>query len=72
MTVIDSLSTAIVMGEAEIVDQMLEYIPTIDFSTTEKPDETVSLFESTIRYLGGLVSGRCRIIESCVRNVPGL
>ena len=37
-----------------IVDQILAYIPTIDFTKT---DTTVSLFETTIRYLGGLLAG---------------
>ncbi len=38
----------------EIVDTILEYIPTIDF---DKTDDEVSLFETTIRYLGGMLSG---------------
>lgn len=44
------------MGETEIVEQILEYIPTIDFSVSYN-DTVVSLFETTIRYLGGLLSG---------------
>ncbi|PKS12869.1 hypothetical protein jhhlp_000209 [Lomentospora prolificans] len=51
---VDALSTAIIMGEEEAVKDILEFIPTIDFSTTTTQ---VSLFESTIRYLGGLLSG---------------
>jgi mannosyl-oligosaccharide alpha-1,2-mannosidase len=51
---IDALSTAIVMGEADIVNQIVEYVPKIDFSKT---NSTVSLFETTIRYLGGMISG---------------
>ncbi|UPX12946.1 Mannosyl-oligosaccharide 1,2-alpha-mannosidase [Ascochyta rabiei] len=50
----DALSTALVMGEKEIVNQIISYIPTIDWSTTET---SVSLFETTIRYLGGMLSG---------------
>lgn len=42
------------MGEAKIVNEILDYIPTIDYSQT---DQTVSLFETTIRYLGGMLSG---------------
>jgi mannosyl-oligosaccharide alpha-1,2-mannosidase len=42
------------MGEKEIVNQIISYIPSIDFSQTPT---SVSLFETTIRYLGGMISG---------------
>jgi mannosyl-oligosaccharide alpha-1,2-mannosidase len=42
------------MGEADIVNQIVEYVPKIDFTKT---NSVVSLFETTIRYLGGLLSG---------------
>ena len=63
LTPIDSLSTAIVMNYEEIVNQILDFIPSVDFSTTRKPNEPISLFESTIRYLGGLLSkiGRAHV-----------
>lgn len=51
---VDALSTALIMGEKEIVNQIISYIPTINFGQT--PTE-VSLFETTIRYLGGMISG---------------
>ncbi|KFY22953.1 hypothetical protein V493_06202 [Pseudogymnoascus sp. VKM F-4281 (FW-2241)] len=50
----DALSTALVMEIPEIVNQIVDYIPTVDFSKT---DDQVSLFETTIRYLGGMISG---------------
>lgn len=50
----DALGTAIVMGLDDIVEEILDYIPTIDYGTT---DTEVSLFETTIRYLGGMLSG---------------
>lgn len=50
---VDGLSTAIVMEMPDIVNQILDYIPTINF---DKTDTEVSLFETTIRYLGGLLS----------------
>ena len=50
----DALSTALVMGQKDIVNQIIEYIPSIDWSSTSTP---VSLFETTIRYLGGMLSG---------------
>ncbi|QKX63978.1 uncharacterized protein TRUGW13939_11151 [Talaromyces rugulosus] len=53
---IDALSTAIIMGHADIVNQILDYIPIVDFTQTPT-DGTISLFETTIRYLGGLLAG---------------
>jgi len=41
------------MDIPEIVDQILDFIPTINFKKTKDP---VDLFETTIRYLGGMVS----------------
>ena len=38
----------------DIVASILDWIPTIDFSQT---DSVVSVFETTIRYLGGMLSG---------------
>jgi len=42
------------MGQKDIVNEIIEYIPTINWAFTEDP---VSLFETTIRYLGGMLSG---------------
>jgi mannosyl-oligosaccharide alpha-1,2-mannosidase len=42
------------MGQKDIVNQIISYIPSIDWSTTAT---SVSLFETTIRYLGGMLSG---------------
>ena len=51
---VDAFSTAIVMQIPSIVDTILEYIPTIDYDVTSSQ---ISLFETTIRYLGGMLSG---------------
>ncbi|KAL6713454.1 Mannosyl-oligosaccharide alpha-1,2-mannosidase 1B [Lecanora helva] len=51
---VDALSTALVMEIQPIVDDILEYIPTIDFTTTATQ---ISLFETTIRYVAGMLSG---------------
>ena len=51
---VDALSTALVMELKPIVDDILEYISTINFKTS---NTQVSLFETTIRYLAGLLSG---------------
>jgi mannosyl-oligosaccharide alpha-1,2-mannosidase len=56
VTAVDSLSTAIVLEDAEIVKQILEFVPEIDFTTTKEVNESISVFETNIRYLGGLIS----------------
>jgi mannosyl-oligosaccharide alpha-1,2-mannosidase len=50
---VEALGTAIVMDIPEIVDQILDFIPTINFHKTKTP---VNLFETTIRYIGGMLS----------------
>lgn len=54
-TAVDALSTALIMGEHDIVAQILDFVPTIDFD--KDGNNPVSVFETTIRYLGGLLSG---------------
>lgn len=44
------------MGIPEIVNEIIDYVPTINWSVSYE-DEQVSLFETTIRYLGGLLAG---------------
>jgi mannosyl-oligosaccharide alpha-1,2-mannosidase len=53
---IDALSTALVMQLPEIVNQIVDYVPDIDWSISANND-AVSLFETTIRYVAGLLSG---------------
>lgn len=55
---VDALSTAIVMGKADVVHDVLKHIATIDWNKTAPGKESVSVFETTIRYLGGLLSGK--------------
>ncbi|KAI4730540.1 glycoside hydrolase family 47 protein [Aureobasidium sp. EXF-10728] len=55
-TAVDALSTAILMESQDVVTTILEYIPTINFNVS-KDNAPVSLFETTIRYLGGMLSG---------------
>lgn len=52
-TAIDALSTALVMQIEPVVDDILDFIPTVDFTRAE---DSVSLFETTIRYLAGMLS----------------
>jgi mannosyl-oligosaccharide alpha-1,2-mannosidase len=54
---VDGLDTAIIMEQTDIVNQILDFISTIDFTKTNTPEPSVvSLFETNIRYLGGLLS----------------
>nr|XP_036587807.1 mannosyl-oligosaccharide alpha-mannosidase precursor [Colletotrichum truncatum]KAF6798948.1 mannosyl-oligosaccharide alpha-mannosidase precursor [Colletotrichum truncatum] len=51
---VDALSTAIIMENKDVVGQILDFVPNINFDVTTTE---VSVFETTIRYLGGLLSG---------------
>jgi mannosyl-oligosaccharide alpha-1,2-mannosidase len=42
------------MGDVDVVNEIVSYIPTINFTSSAG---TISLFETTIRYLGGLLAG---------------
>lgn len=61
---VDAFSTALVMQNWEVVDQILAFVQTIDF---DKAIGDVSLFETTIRYLGGLLSGMLFRVYLCCR-----
>lgn len=54
MTIVDGMDTAIVMNLTEVVAKQLSFIPTIDFTTTSSGP--VEIFDTNIRYLGGLLS----------------
>lgn len=54
-TAIDALSTAIIMGNRDAVDSILDHISKVDFTFSE---DDVSFFETTIRYLAGMLSGK--------------
>lgn len=57
-TAVDALSTAIIMELPDIVQTIVNYIPTIDYThTSNVTSEVVSVFETTIRYLGGMLAG---------------
>lgn len=53
-SVVDSLSTSFLMGHTDLYNQGVEYAKKIDFTKTSS--ETISLFETNIRYLAGLIS----------------
>lgn len=53
-TLVDSLDTLWIMGLKEEFAEAVNFAATIDYSTTEH--DAVSVFETTIRFLGGLLS----------------
>ncbi|RAH72242.1 class I alpha-mannosidase 1A [Aspergillus aculeatinus CBS 121060] len=54
-TLVDSLDTLWLMDLKEEFSIAVDYVKTIDFTTTSKRNE-IPLFETVIRYLGGLIS----------------
>ncbi|KAF2433600.1 glycoside hydrolase [Tothia fuscella] len=59
---IDALSTAIIMNLPGPVNEILQHVRGTDFSKSNTKT-SVSLFETTIRYLGGLISGHDLLTE---------
>lgn len=53
-TLVDAMDTLWIMGLKEDFELCIEAVSAIDFSTNE--EETVNVFETTIRYLGGLLA----------------
>ncbi|GJE85507.1 glycoside hydrolase family 47 protein [Phanerochaete sordida] len=54
-SIVDSLSTLFIMGETELFEEAVNFTSHIDFNISHTPD-TVSVFETTIRYLAGSLS----------------
>jgi len=52
---VDAFSTALVMKDVDVINTLVGYVPKINF---DKSVGDISLFETTIRYLGGLLSGK--------------
>jgi mannosyl-oligosaccharide alpha-1,2-mannosidase len=52
-TLVDSLDTLWIMGLKKEFESALDALDRIDFTTTE--DKDINVFETTIRYLGGLL-----------------
>ena len=53
-TLVDALDTLHIMGMSQEFDLAVAATKEIDFSTSD--EETLNVFETTIRYLGGLLS----------------
>jgi mannosyl-oligosaccharide alpha-1,2-mannosidase len=70
---VDALSTALIMDLPDVVNVVLDHVDRVDYSQT---DSQVSLFETTIRYLGGMISaydllmGPLSHLAPDVRNIP--
>ncbi|KAK7441015.1 hypothetical protein VKT23_016796 [Stygiomarasmius scandens] len=54
-SIVDAMSTMWVMGLTDDLNEAIEFASKIDFSKSNTQDN-VSVFESTIRYIGGLLS----------------
>ncbi|KAF9226076.1 glycoside hydrolase family 47 protein [Gyrodon lividus] len=54
-SIADAMSTLWIMGLYDWFDKAVNHMATVDFSKSQTND-TVSLFETTIRYLGGFLS----------------
>jgi mannosyl-oligosaccharide alpha-1,2-mannosidase len=53
-SLVDTLDTLLIMGLDDEFEKALEAIEEIDFTTTA--DDTVNVFETTIRYMGGFMA----------------
>lgn len=53
-TLVDALDTLWIMGLKEEFEEAVKAVASIDFTTTTRAD--IPLFETTIRYLGGLIA----------------
>lgn len=54
-SIVDAMSTMKIMGLDDLFQNAVNFVSTIDFSQS-KTASTVSVFESSIRYVGGLLS----------------
>lgn len=68
-TLVDSLDTLWLMGMRDEFDEAVNATMSIDFTTVARED--IPIFETTIRYVGGLIgaydlSGRKELITKCV------
>ncbi|KLJ05764.1 hypothetical protein EMPG_10804 [Blastomyces silverae] len=55
-TLVDSLDTLWIMGLKDEFEEAVAAAATIDFSPEKASQETINMFETTIRYLGGFLS----------------
>ncbi|KAJ6600240.1 glycoside hydrolase [Mycena sp. CBHHK59/15] len=55
-TIFDAMDTLFVMGETELFAEAVEFASNVDFSYSHTVGDHPSFFETTIRYLGGMLS----------------
>ncbi|KAK6501254.1 maturation of Asn-linked oligosaccharides protein [Arthrobotrys musiformis] len=67
-SVIDGIGTAVLMELPEVVEQQLRFIADIDYTQCE---HQISLFETTIRYLGGMISAYDLLSGPYARFIQG-
>jgi len=53
-TIFDALGTLVIMGFDDLFNEALAFVGKVDFNTTI--DDPIDLFETTIRYVGGMIS----------------
>lgn len=46
------------MRDSDIVNTILKRVPQIDFTTTANANEGISVFETNIRYIGGMLASK--------------
>lgn len=46
------------MRDSDIVNTILQRLPQIDFTTTANANEGISMFETNIRYIGGMLASK--------------
>lgn len=46
------------MRDSNIVNTILKRLPQIDFTTTANANEGISMFETNIRYIGGMLASK--------------
>lgn len=55
-SIFDGMSTMLIMGLTDFYEEALRFAATVDFNKDNVPTETVSVFETTIRFIGGSLS----------------
>ncbi|VDC02721.1 unnamed protein product [Peniophora sp. CBMAI 1063] len=55
-SIIDGMTTMYIMGLTDLFNDAVSFAEKIDFSVNAAPQDDVSVFESTIRYVAGLIS----------------
>jgi mannosyl-oligosaccharide alpha-1,2-mannosidase len=46
------------MRDSNIVNTILQRVPQINFTTTANANEAISVFETNIRYIGGMLASK--------------